>query len=156
MSRRLATPALPAELREFLDGQRLAAKTNDVIELLTVGEEGWPHVALLSVGEVLAASDTEVRLALWPDSQTTANLRRTSRATMTCVRAGAGFYVELEAQAVPGLVQELAAFRCSVSGVLVDRADYADLTSGMTFSLKDPAAVLPRWSRVVAALRGLG
>src|SRR5437868_382048 len=81
MSRRLATPALPPELREFLDGQRLAAKTNDVIELLTVGEEGWPHVALLSVGEVLAASDTEVRLALWPDSQTTANVRRTSRAT---------------------------------------------------------------------------
>ena len=156
MSRRLATPALPPELREFLNGQRLTAKSNDVIELLTVSEEGWPHVALLSVGEVLAASDTEVRLALWPESQTTGNLRRTSRATLTCVQAGTGFYVELEAEAVPGFVQELACFRCAVRGVLVDRADYADLTGGMTFSLKDPASVLPRWSRVVAELRRLG
>jgi hypothetical protein len=155
MSRRLARPALPAELGEFLDGQRLLAKSNDVIELLTVSEEGWPHVALLSVGEVLAASDTELRLALWPESQTTANLRRTSRATLTCVHAGTGFYVELEAEALPGLVQELACFRCSVRGVLVDRADYADLTGGMTFSLKDPATVLPRWSSVVAELRRL-
>jgi hypothetical protein len=30
------------------------------------GEDGWPHAALLSVGEVLAVSPTELLVAIWP------------------------------------------------------------------------------------------
>jgi len=34
-----------------------------------------------------------------------------------------------------------------------DSADYATLTSGVTFRLKDPAQVVPRWQHTVDALR---
>ena len=73
-------PVLPETLHRLLDGSDLDGKVGETMELLTVGPEGWPHVALLSAGEVLAATPEEIRLALWPSSQTTANLRRTGQA----------------------------------------------------------------------------
>jgi hypothetical protein len=48
---------------------------------------------------------------------------------------------------------ELARFRLGVEDVLEDAADYAELTSGITFRLRSPADVVPRWERTLAALR---
>jgi len=42
-------------------------RENDTVQLLTVDESGWPRVALLSAGEVLATGPRAIALALWPD-----------------------------------------------------------------------------------------
>src|SRR5437879_3989755 len=90
-------PVLPETLHRLLDGSDLDGKVGETMELLTVGPEGWPHVALLSAGEVLAATPEEIRLALWPSSQTTANLRRTGQATLTFIQQEGAYYAQLEA-----------------------------------------------------------
>src|SRR5437879_1823536 len=57
--------ALPDVVRELLDGRDPAGRVGFTILLLTTSGEGWPQVAMLSVGEVLAVDERRVRLALW-------------------------------------------------------------------------------------------
>jgi hypothetical protein len=44
--------------------------------LLTVKENGWPHNAIVSAGEVTAIDRTTLRLALCPGTTTTENAKR--------------------------------------------------------------------------------
>ncbi len=125
------------------------------LELLTAAEDGWPRVALLSAGEVLAMSDSEVRLALWPDSRTTANLTRTGQGVLAFVHDGAAFTVRVEASRGPNLPGPLAVFDGRVAGVRRDEVGYARLTSGITFDLPDAPAVVARWRETIEALRSL-
>ena len=57
--------SLPNEVIEELDGNHLEKRSRDAIRLSTVGEDGWPHAAQLSVGEFLAVSPTELLVAIW-------------------------------------------------------------------------------------------
>src|SRR5215472_12228686 len=82
--------ALPEAVREPLAGADLEAAVGLTILLLTVDDSGWPRVAMLSAGEVLAVGDRELRLALWPDSGSTASLERRGLATLALVLSGAG------------------------------------------------------------------
>ena len=52
-----------------------------------------------------------------------------------------------------GVEGRLAYFVMQVEDVQEDSADYATLTSGVTFRLKQPDQVVPRWQRTVDALR---
>jgi hypothetical protein len=47
----------------------------------------------------------------------------------------------------------LAVFEAEVERVRVHVAPYADVTSGISFALHEPSAVLARWQRQIAALR---
>jgi hypothetical protein len=146
---------LPDELLETLDGSRLEQRTELVFELFTVSAEGWPHVALLSVGEVLALEDSLVMLALWSNSTTTANLRAGSKAVLQLFH-GAAYRVRLECAAVDNeLAAEarLALFRGRVVSVVRDAVGYATLTSGPRISLADPAKVIERWKTTVELMR---
>jgi hypothetical protein len=144
---------LPAAVVALLDGDDLEARVGLTVELVTTGADGWPGVALLSAGEVLAMSDSQVRLALWPDSRTTANLTRTGRGVLAFVDGGAAFTVRLEASRRPDLPGPLAAFDGRVAGVRRDEVGYARLTSGITFDLPDEPAVVARWSKTIESLR---
>ena len=148
-------PVLPDTLQRLLDGSQLEGKVGETLELITVDPDGWPHVALLSVGEVLAVTPTELRLALWPSSQTTANLHRTGRATMTSIQEAGAYYARLEAAPLSTALG-LATFRCHLLTLLVDRVDYADLTHGIRFALRDRAAAVARWEDVIGGLRAAG
>lgn len=148
-------PVLPASLHRLLDGSDLEGKVGETLELITVGPDGWPHVALLSVGEVLAMTPGELRLALWPTSQTTANLGRTGQAMLTCIREEGAYYAQLEAAPLDTTL-DLATFRCRLRRLLLDRVDYAELTSGIRFALRDQPAVVARWEGVIAGLRAAG
>ncbi len=151
-----ATPELPETLRGLLDGTDLAAKAGETFLLSTISEEGWPHLALLSVGEVYAPGSREIRLALWPDSTITGNLTRNGRASLTLVSGGAAYHVRLASTRGPDLVLRpvpLAGFAATVCAIRVDAVGYAELTSGVRFRLRDPGPVLERWAATVAALR---
>lgn len=147
---------LPQALLQLLDGDGLAGKIGATLLLITVAEEGWPHVALLSVGEAVAMSPASLALALWPETRTTANLSHTGKATLFLVHDGAAYTIKIAARRLDDLEIDgapLACFAAEVRSVATDVADYAELTGGVNFRLHDPAGVVPRWEKTVEAMR---
>ena len=149
-----AAATLPVEMRDLLDGTDLEDKVGETFLLLTVGPNGFPRVALLSVGELYAPSADEVRLALWRNSTTTQSLTTQGRATLGYFSAGNVMYVALEARRVRD-ADGLALFTARVASVRRDEVEFAEILSGVRYRLRDPASVLPRWRRAIDALRAL-
>src|SRR5437762_2738343 len=89
--------ALPASLLSLFDGRDLARKVGETFLLVTTDEQGWPHMAMLSVGELLARSPDRLEAALWLHSTATTNLERSGRGLLAVVADGAGFYIRLNA-----------------------------------------------------------
>jgi hypothetical protein len=155
MSRPL-DPCVPPGVRAVLD-----AEPEDhpglTLLLLTVAPDGWPHQAMISVGEVVARSDTELALALWPGSTAARALADGGPATLTLVLTHTAYALRLEARPAgtveTPLAGRLARFAATVVAATADEAPYATLRSGVTFSLKDPDQVLARWREVRQALR---
>ena len=148
---------LSADVVKTIDGTDLETRSGEAIRLITVGEDGWPHAAQLSVGEVLAVTPTELLVATWPDSHTTQNLRRDGRLTLAVVANGALLemraHATLEAEHQTKL--DLAVFRVKVQSVREHRATYADVTSGVSFRLHNRERTLARWRDQVDTLKRL-
>lgn len=148
---------LPDNVRSLLDGTDLAGREGLTFQLLTTDEDGWPQVALLSVGELVAVDSQTIRAGLWLHSGTSKSLTRSGRATLVAIADGNGYYVRVAGRRGEdldlGAEGRLAFFALDVQDVQEDSADYARLTSGITFKLADPSAVVPRWQRTVDALR---
>ncbi len=155
MSRSLGS-ALPAELVTLIDGRDPRRREGLTFLLVTVSEGAWPHVALLSVGEVLATSERELRLALWTGTTTTTNLGGAGRATLMLVHGRATYYVRLAVRRQPDLFlahAKRAFFVASVEEVLEDVVSYAEITSGVSFRLTEPEQTVPLWEETIAAMR---
>jgi hypothetical protein len=150
-------PLVPPALRERLDSDDLAAAEGFTMLLMTVTGDGWPHMAMVSVGEVVAASDYSLRLALWPGSTATRNLTPSGNATLAAVVDGTSYSLRLAVtragEVETPLAGQLARFEARVEGASADEAPYAVLESGVSFRLKDPPAVLARWAELRQALR---
>jgi hypothetical protein len=154
MSRSIGT-TLPATLTRLLDGHDLAEREGFTILLITTGDDGLVHVALLSVGEVVAMQPG-IRLALWPGSASAEHMGDVGRGLLYMVADGAGFAVDIRTIAARPLALprlRAAAFGCVVVDVREDRVGYAELLSGPTFRLVDRARHVHRWERAIDALR---
>jgi hypothetical protein len=129
------------------------------VSLVSASTGGWPHVALLSIGELWAVDEQRLRIALWPGSTAAVNLGQVPRATLSVVVAGVGYSVRLETRHVGPLStpwgSDLAVFDARVDEVRGDTAPYAVLESGIRFRLVDPAETLPRWQWTRHAMRDL-
>lgn len=127
--------------------------------MITVDAQGMPRVALLSVGEVLAAADASIRVALYPTSSTTTNLRERGQTLLALVIDGACFQYQLSVQHVaPRVVsgRELALFVMNVVAVRHDEVPYARMTSEATYRLLgQEAEVLDRWRQTITQLEEL-
>ncbi len=149
--------ALPASVQPLLDASDLSNREGLTFLLLTNDENGWPQVAMLSVGEVVAVDSRTLHAGLWLGSGTTRNLSRAGRATLMLVADGNGYYVRVTARRGDdldlGADGRLAYFVLHVEDVQEDSADYATLTSGVTFRLKQPDQVVPRWQHTIDRLR---
>ena len=147
---------IPAELRPLLFGLDRQAQEGLTFLLLTTMPEGWPHLAMLSVGELLATDARSIRMALWRNSTASRNVTASGRCTLALVHANAGYSLRCVAARGPDLEVEgaglLAYFGLRVEDIQKDEAPYAWLTSGVTFELKDPDDVLPRWRRTLEEL----
>jgi hypothetical protein len=151
---------LPDKLQSLFAGTDLASGIGETFLLLTTGEDGWPHMAMLSVGELLLADPSTLRAGLWLHSTATRNLTREGRGLLVLVHDGAGYYLRCQAVRGPDLELgqdgRLAYFELGIQDVLEDAVNYAVLTSGMTFKLHDPEQVLARWQHTIDAMRALG
>jgi hypothetical protein len=153
-------PNVPGAVAGLLDGADLESRVGLAFELITAGADGWPRVALLGAGELLAPrhDPTTVLLALWPGSQTTANLERAGRALLAVVHDGAAWRLGLEARRLADLEapEPRAVFEARLASLQRDEVPYARLVSGISFELPDPGPVVARWRATVDALRALG
>jgi hypothetical protein len=148
---------LPDSVRQLLDGSELAKREGLTFLLLTNDEDSWPQVAMLSVGEVVAVAPDVLHAGLWLHSGTSKNLTRSGQATLVLIADGNGYYVRVRATRGQdldlGAEGRLAYFVLNIEDVQEDSADYAKLTTGVTFKLKSPEQVVPRWQHTVDALK---
>ena len=152
----MSQTTISEELFRFLDGNRLEDKNREAMMLLSVSEDGWPHAAMISVGEMVALNHEELRIALWPKTQTVANLKRTKQATLVAVHKGKVHYVRLAIKPLPALKDakhNRERFQAKVVSVKEDTAKYAEITSGIRFALYDPESVVRRWTETVSELK---
>jgi hypothetical protein len=152
-----STTTPPAPIVAWLDGRNLADKVGFAIGVYTADADGWPHPAQLSPGEVLLSPDGELRLAVHPDSATSTNLRRDGRVVLMLTADGAGHELRFEVtEMAPMTDPALLTFSGQMVNAREHRVPYAEVVSGMRFTLRDTDATLDRWRRQVEALRGLG
>lgn len=153
MSRELE-PVVPAELAAALGAD--PAETEGVTLLLLSVVDGWPHQAMISVGEVVVLDERRLALALWPGAGTTAALTETRRATLTVVLPPVAYALRLELRRVEDLETPLAGkrarFVAEVDAASSDEAPYATLESGVAFRLHEPEKTFASWREVRAAL----
>jgi hypothetical protein len=143
---------VPAPLRALLDADPGdAAVDGFTLLLLTTRADGWPHQAMLSVGEVAAAAEDRLTLAVWPGATSTANLRERGRATLTAVVDGVAYALFLAVEAA-GEVGRLARFEARVEAATADEAPYARLESGIRFALNEREETIARWRATREAL----
>jgi hypothetical protein len=139
----------------LVDGVDLEGKVGQTISLITVDESGWPRLALLSIGEAYSASGTDIKLALHADSDTTAALTASGRALLNTVLEATNYRIRVQVQRVDREPGPLAFFTGTVLAVDEDRVPYAELTSGITYSLNNEEAVVVRWQRQLAQMQTL-
>jgi hypothetical protein len=148
---------LPKPLYAALSGSDPGALEGLTFLLLSMRDDGWPHLAMLSVGEVVALDPGRLGLALWPRSTTTHNLTERGRATLAAVLDQTGYTVRMEVHAAgelsTPLAGTLARFDARVEEVSADSVPYAVLESGVRFRLTERDEVLARWAEVRTALR---
>jgi hypothetical protein len=154
--RMVSANEIPAGVLSFLNGEDLLSKTQ-ALRLSTVDAEGWPKAALLSAGDVLGLPNGRLRFAIFPNSGTAANLVRDGRLTVSMSLDGGMCELRMRARKCGQGTQELplAFFEAEVEQVRVHVASYADVTSGVSFAVHEPSAVLDRWQRQIAALRAI-
>lgn len=145
-------------VQQMLGGDALAQHLGHALELISSDSDGRPHVAILSVGEVLVVSADEWRLGLHASSATAARLAEPgAEALCTAVVDGALHCHRLVVSrswqmTIAG--QELVGLAADVREVSIDEADYATLTGGPTYELTVPTGpVLQRWADTLSALR---
>jgi hypothetical protein len=145
----IATSFMPEEIFDFLNGNDLDRKLSEAVRISTVSEDGWPHAAMLSAGEMLALDASEIAMVLYDGSNTSRNLARDGRLTLALPLDQGLCEMRLRA------TEWHRCFTALVEDVRQHRSHYADVVSGVTFRLHDPTAVLARWSRQIEMLRGL-
>lgn len=145
---------LPASLLAQFDGNNLGDKLGVSAVLATVAEDGWPHLAYLSAGEVLIDGG-KLKVRLWPGSGSAANLRRDGHVALHAAADGAALEVRL---AIVGRVDtpDYLIVEMTVVEAISHRAPYAEVGGMIGFTLHHEAKTLSNWEAQIAHLRSLG
>jgi hypothetical protein len=146
---------LPADVQRTFAGTDVANLIGVAYPLVTVDEPGTPRLSMLSAGELLATDDRTIRVAMWPNTRTGANLAAGREALLCVVEPGKVRYVRgtgvrLVAPADAGV----ECFELTVTSVESDSHDGMPVATPITFDTIQPnrAEVLAMWQRQLAAL----
>ena len=117
---------LPQDLYTRLSGRFVDRYLDQVILLYTVDANGWPHSALLSYFEVAARDRTNLRLATYKGSNTTDNMRRNGKVTLSIFAERAAYSVKGTAEEIRREMRSASRntmLNVAINQVLVDEAD---------------------------------
>jgi hypothetical protein len=114
---------LPRDLHTALGGEGFRRRRRLVLPLLTTDPEGFPRVALLTMGEVRATSPSRLAVVVRARSRTALNLVRRQNATLLYLHHRLTAFVQARAGrgCVCGADPERRVFPLSVEHVRVDR-----------------------------------
>jgi hypothetical protein len=143
---------MPEWLKRF-EGNKLEDALDLGAIFASVDEEGWPHHAYLSAGEILVHSG-EVSVALWGASRAVANVMRAGRAVVYVAAQGSIWEARLTLKRRPADNTNLAVFDGSIIVTRQHSAPYADVISLLDFKLHDRQSTLQRWREQIELLRG--
>lgn len=146
---KLHTDMLTVELHRRLCGVDAGSLANQAIVLCTIDAEGQPHPAMLSYFEVAAPDRHNVRLAVYSDSRTCANLRERRKATLIVVDVDLVCYIRGTVDAVEPTMRQVphnAKVNLHIDRVEFDSASAelepgADVTSGITYGSRTAEAL---------------
>jgi hypothetical protein len=153
-------PATPAPalafLSQYFDGVIREDHHDTAAYLVTTSDDGWPHAAMLSVGEIRVSADGAVHIALWPHTTTAANLVRDGRGLLLVAFPGVAVRARLSLQEIGTIDGGESGRLMLLAGVVelatVDDARYATVLSGTRFRLTDPQPTLERWRQTQALI----
>ena len=156
---RVRADALTDELVERLGGANVDRFDRLAIVVCTAGADGWPHPAILSYFEVAAVDRHTLRLAVYNNSRTCANMRERGKATLVISDEHLVCYVKgtvAETAPVMRAASFNAVLRMHVEQVVFDEppADLepgAYVMSGITYHQRTEAS-LQRARAVLAEL----
>ncbi|WP_078392176.1 hypothetical protein [Shouchella patagoniensis] len=143
---------LPKEVVAFLDGKQLEEKQHTAMHFMTVGKDGFPYKAMLSVGEVLSRGPSELRIGLWPSTTTVENTIRSKQTTLMLVLPPKAYDIQLLIKQVTE-VEDLAILTGNVVHVKVDQAPYAKIKSSVVYELNDSEAAISNWEKKLNRLK---
>jgi hypothetical protein len=147
-----AISELPSTWISQFNGANLESKLHVSAVLATVDDAGWPHLAYLSAGDVLAHDALKITLVLWSGSRSTANLLRAGRGVLHAEADGAVWETRLTVQPRADAT-DLTVFDAQLTYVRRHAAPYAVVTGLIGFRLQDPTATLERWRRQIDRMR---
>jgi hypothetical protein len=133
------TEHLTEDLFRRLCGVEAWARASHAVMLCTVDADGRPRPSMLSYFEVAARDRHNLRLAVYNDSRTCANLRERGQATLVVIDAGLVCYVTGTVDALVPTMREAsynAKLNLRIDQVVFDEASPdlepgADVTSGI-------------------------
>jgi hypothetical protein len=139
---KLHTELLTPDLYRRLSGAEAGARANEAIVLCTTDAVGWPHPAMIGYFELAALDRHTLRLAIYSDSRTCANLRERRKATFIVVDADVVCYINGTVEAVAPEMREAphnARVSLRVSQVVFDTASpelesRTEVTGGITYT----------------------
>src|ERR671919_1895200 len=85
---------LTERLLQRLDGHDVGSHEGKIIPIFTVDKSGWAHPALLSYYEIVAKNSSIIEMALWKNSSTANNLRRTGKVTLMISDRAVNYYLK--------------------------------------------------------------
>jgi hypothetical protein len=135
---------LPSNLLQRLGGAEIEAHEGKIIPIFTIDEDGWAHPALLSYYEVIAKSPSTLDMALWKNSSTANNLRKTGKITLMLSDFKTNYYLKghvSELQYEMTGAAPVSRFRVALDQVIEDQEPNAEITTGLTYrrmSQRDP------------------
>jgi hypothetical protein len=127
---------LTEALLKRLDGHDVGSHEGKIIPIFTVDESGWTHPALLSYYEVVARDSSIIEMALWKNSSTANNLRRTGKVTLMISDKGTNYYLKgsvAEVQAEMAGAPAVSRFRITIEQLIEDQEPNAEITTGLAY-----------------------
>lgn len=120
--------------------------------LVSCDASGWPVTALLGPAEVLAIDRRRLLLALWPASRANRHIASTRQASLDFVVAASFYQLRLRLERsddVAGLVLH----RMTLVEGEAQTVPYATLTTGIRYTLEQPADTFVRWRDQLTVMR---
>ena len=135
MSQLLGKELTPALLQR-LGGSQVESHEGKIIPIFTIDDAGWAHPALLSYYEVVAKKSSILDMALWKNSSTANNLRKTAKITLMVSDQGMNYYLKGSVQEVEYEMTGAAPvsrFRITLDQLIEDQEPNAEITTGLTY-----------------------
>lgn len=141
-------------LQNFLTAERTKMNNGNatfkVIYLTTHGKDGYPHITLLSVGELKVQRLNDFLFCIHNVSTATQNLLHYPQAIFSFVSDGMHHVIKLNCRLMSSKKiedLELSFFTGSIMGDRSNEVEYAELSASSEFKLILPDKSISRWTK---------